>query len=85
MRIRGQKSYGSSKLTTSHSTITEQVKPDLDKVVDGLEVEEVIVAHVDTDAEVETGIPSVDDLEVPNIFILLSERKRLKVLFTYNT
>ena len=53
--------------------------------MDGLEVEEVIVAHVDTDAEVETGIPSVDDLEVPDIFILLSERNRLKVLFTYNT
>ena len=38
--------------------------------MDGLEVEEVVVAHVDTDAEVEAGIPSVDDLEVPNIFII---------------
>ena len=39
----------------------------LDKVVDGLEVVEVVVADVDTDAEVEPGISAVDDLEVAEL------------------
>ena len=53
--------------------------------MDGLEVEEVVVAHVDTDAEVEAGIPSVDDLEVPNILYCQVRDYRfflLQALFT---
>jgi hypothetical protein len=40
---------------------------DLDKIMNGLEVEEVVVGHVDTDAEVEAGVTSVDDLVVSEL------------------
>jgi len=39
----------------------------LHKVVDGLEVVQVVVAHVHTDAKVEAGVPPVDDLEVSKL------------------
>ena len=39
----------------------------LDKVVYGLEVVQVVVAHVNADAEVEAGVAAVDDLEVAEL------------------
>ena len=39
----------------------------LHKVVDTLEVVEVVVTHVHADAEVEAGVPPVDDLEVAEL------------------
>jgi len=39
----------------------------LDKVVDGFEVEEVVVGHVDADAKVEAGVTPVNDLEVAKL------------------
>jgi hypothetical protein len=35
--------------------------------MNGLEVEEVVVGHIDTDAEVEAGITAVDDLVVSEL------------------
>ena len=37
------------------------------KVVYGLQVEQIVVRSVNTDAEVEPGISPVDDLEVPEL------------------
>jgi len=39
----------------------------LHEVVNGLEVEEVVVWDVDTDAEVEAGVAPIDDLVVPKL------------------
>jgi len=39
----------------------------LDEVMDGLEVAEVVVVDVDTDAKVEAGVAAVDDLEVAEL------------------
>lgn len=38
------------------------------EVVDGLEVGQIVVIDVHTDAEVEASIASVDDLEVPELW-----------------
>ena len=40
---------------------------DLNKVVNGLKIIEVIVIHVDTDAEVEPSVAPVDNLKVPEL------------------
>lgn len=37
------------------------------KVVDSLEVRQVIISHVHTNTEVQTSITSVNDLEVPEL------------------
>ena len=37
------------------------------EIVDGFQVEEVVVRHVDAYAEVESGVPSVDDFEVAEL------------------
>ena len=42
-------------------------KNDLDEVVNGFEVEEVVVGDVDANAEVEAGVASVDDLVVAEL------------------
>lgn len=47
--------------------VVEVLVQHLDKVVYGLEVVQVVVAHVDTDAEVEAGVAAVDDLEVAEL------------------
>jgi hypothetical protein len=39
----------------------------LDEVVNGLQVEEVVVGHVDADAEVEAGVAAIDDFVVPEL------------------
>ena len=39
----------------------------LHKVVDGLQIDEVIVADVNADTEVETRVPPVHDLEVTKL------------------
>ena len=39
----------------------------LDKIVNGLQVEEVVVRYVDADAKVETGVAPVDDLVVAKL------------------
>lgn len=39
----------------------------LHKVVDGLQVGQVVVVDIHTDAEVEAGVASVNDLEVPEL------------------
>ena len=39
----------------------------LDEIVDSFEVEEIVVWHVDADAEVEPGVAAVDDLIVPEL------------------
>lgn len=39
----------------------------LHEVVDGLQVGQVVVVHVHADAEVEAGVASVNDLEVPEL------------------
>lgn len=38
------------------------------KVVDSLEVRQVIISHVHTNTEVQTSITSVNDLEVPELW-----------------
>lgn len=40
----------------------------LDKVVDPFKVRQVVVGHVHANAEVQTSITSVDDLEVPELW-----------------
>jgi hypothetical protein len=40
---------------------------DLNKVVDGLQVVEIVVINIHTDAEVETSIAPVDNLEVSKL------------------
>jgi len=40
---------------------------DLDKVVDCLQVVKIVIIDVDTDAEVEAGIATVDNLEVSKL------------------
>ena len=42
-------------------------KNDLDEVVNGFEVEEVVVGDVDANAEVEARVASVDDLVVAEL------------------
>ena len=37
------------------------------EIVNGLEVEEVVVRDVDADAEVEAGVTSIDDFVVPKL------------------
>lgn len=37
--------------------------------MDGLEVRELIVVGIDADAEEETGVSSVDDLVVPELYM----------------
>lgn len=44
---------------------------DLDKVVDGLKVVEVVVPNVHADAEVEARVASVDDFEVAELAIAI--------------
>lgn len=39
----------------------------LHEVVDGLQIRQVVVVDVHTDAEVEAGVASVNDLEVPEL------------------
>ena len=36
----------------------------LDKIVNGFQIKQVVVRHINTNAEVETGIASVDYLEI---------------------
>ena len=38
-----------------------------DEVVDCFQIRQVVVGYVDTDAEVETGVATVNDLEVPKL------------------
>jgi hypothetical protein len=49
-----------------HCTIASSntTKSDLNKIMNGLKVEEVVVGHVDADAEVEASVASVDDLVI---------------------
>ena len=47
--------------------IVEVLIEHLNKVVYGLQVAQVVVIDINTDAEVEPCIPSVDDLKVPEL------------------
>jgi len=38
-----------------------------DKVVNGLEVRQIVVSYVNTDTEVETGVATVNNLEVSKL------------------
>ena len=38
---------------------------DLDKVVNSFQVEQVVVGHVNANAEIETGIAPIYNLEIP--------------------
>lgn len=40
---------------------------DLDEVVDSLQVAEIVVVHVNAYAEVQTGVPPIHDLEIPEL------------------
>ena len=51
----------------SFAHFVEVFVEDLDKVVNGFEVEEVVVRDVDADAEVEAGVTSIDDFVVPKL------------------
>ena len=58
------------KETKNQVQFTDIVKvlvEDLNKVVNGLEIIEVIVIHVDTDAEVQSSVAPVDNLKVPEL------------------
>ena len=47
--------------------IVEELIQHLYKVVNGLKVSQVVVAHINTDTEIEPCIASVHDLEVPEL------------------
>ena len=47
--------------------VAEELIQDLHKVVDGLQVAEVVVLQVQTEAEVQPSVPSVDNLEVTEL------------------
>jgi len=47
--------------------VVEILVENLNKVVYGLEVVEVVVAHIDANTKVEAGIPSIDNLEVSEL------------------
>ena len=47
--------------------VVEVFVEDFDEVVDRLEIHEIIVADVDADAEIESRVPPVDDLEVSKL------------------
>ncbi len=49
------------------TNIVEVFVEDLDEVVDGLQVEQVVVRHVYADAKVEAGVPPIDDLVVSEL------------------
>ena len=58
------------KETKNQVQFTDIVKvlvEDLNKVVNGLKIIEVIVIHVDTDAEVQPSVAPVDNLKVPEL------------------
>jgi len=39
----------------------------LDKVMNGFKIEEIVVGDIDANAKIETRVASVDDLEVPEL------------------
>jgi len=47
--------------------VVEILVEDLDEVVDGLQIRQVVVTHIHADAEVETSVAAVDDLEVAEL------------------
>ena len=47
--------------------VVEILVENFDEVVDGLEIHEVVVAHVDADAKVESSVSSINDLEIPKL------------------
>ena len=47
--------------------VVEVLVENLHKVMDGLQVVEVVVVDVNTDTEVEPGVSPVDNLEVPEL------------------
>ncbi len=49
------------------TNIVEVFVEDLDEVMDGLQVEQVVVGHVYADAKVEAGVPPIDDLVVSEL------------------
>lgn len=46
------------------ANVVEIFVEDLDEIVYGLQVAQVVVAHVHADAEIQTGVPSVDYFEI---------------------
>ena len=44
--------------------VMEVFVENLDKIVNGFQIKQVVVRHINTNAEVETGIASVDYLEI---------------------
>ena len=47
--------------------VVEVLVQDLDEIVYGLQHGQVVVSNVDADAEVQTGVAAVDDLEVSEL------------------
>jgi len=47
--------------------VVEVFVENLDEVVNGFEVEEVVIGDVHADAEVETSVSPVDDFEIPKL------------------
>ena len=44
-----------------------------DEVVNRFQIRQVVVGYVDTDTEVETGVATVNDLEVPKLQQVVQE------------